>query len=50
MGVGGIVRNIPLVSPRYSSVREDRLDRKVPQMVVKKPENGVGRILPHSCA
>lgn len=36
-----------LVSPGYSNVRENHLD---PQMAVKKPENWLGRILPHGCA
>lgn len=36
-----------IVSPRYSNVRENHLD---PQMAVKKPENWLGRILPHGGA
>lgn len=42
-----IKKHTYIVSPRYSNVRENHLD---PQMAVKKPENWLGRILPHGCA
>lgn len=32
-------KNVLLVSPRHSNVREYRLDGEFPQIVVKKPEN-----------
>lgn len=39
-----------LDSPMYSNVKASPSDKEVPGKVVKKAENRVGRILPHSFA
>lgn len=50
MGMEGVLKNMSYWLVPGTAAWREASGRKIPQTVVKKPENGVGRILPHNCA